>query len=340
MCLFISIKPCYHSFDSANNSVFLLQYAIFLLFEGELMENIKEKLISIDDNFDQIWETGNISAQKQIIDLFNQKNHSIFTVSHQMTRNTPKHKHDFYEIMYVYNGTILNVTEKKKIYMSSGDFCIMNLSSSHSLTVVDREAIVVNICISSECISEGILKSFYLSDNEVSNFLKENSDDDFLYIPRKFNSNVNELISEIIFNSNTTDNIQSLRLAGNILFLLAELANGESYSYHGINEDTRDIMNYIMKHFDDVTLEILAKKFNYNKSYLSRFIKQNVGKSLTSIVTEARMYNAKQLLIDTDFSIQTISDMIGYNSYSHFHKTFKKMFDVTPHEYRHAYKQD
>lgn len=37
---------------------------------------------------------------------------------------TPEHKHTFYEIMYVYKGAILNITQNKNIYMSEGDFCI------------------------------------------------------------------------------------------------------------------------------------------------------------------------------------------------------------------------
>lgn len=302
------------------------------------MKNIERYLIDAADNFDRIWETGEISTERQITRLLTQKDQPIFLVGHRMTKNTPRHTHDFYEFMYIYEGTVLNVTGKKNIYMSSGDFCIMNLSSSHSIHVVDPAAIVINICIRKECFREGCLSDFYKSDNHISFFLKEQGEEDYLYIPRESRTDINPLLSEILFNSGCSDSIQRTRLAGNVMLLLADLIERNTYSYHGIDEQTMEILNYISKHFKDASLEHIAQKFNYNKSYLSRYIKQNVGKPLSALLNEMRMNKASQLLTDTGLSVQSIADEIGYQSYSHFHKVFKEWFNTTPNEYRQKFK--
>ena len=51
------------------------------------------------------------------------------------------------------------------------------------------------------------------------------------------------------------------------------------------------------------------------------------------------MKAAKILLSTTDLSVTTISDRVGYNSYSNFSYTFKILFDESPKEYRNRHRQ-
>jgi two-component system response regulator YesN len=49
---------------------------------------------------------------------------------------------------------------------------------------------------------------------------------------------------------------------------------------------------------------------------------------------------AKSLLSSTDMGIKEIAFSIGYSSVSQFHTAFKKVFGVTPKEYRKLYQKD
>ena len=297
-------------------------------------KSIDDQLIGIDDRSQNIWANGEISIENQLKDLLKNNNQEIFTVSHKMDEATPEHKHTFYEIMYVYKGAILNITQNKNIYMSEGDFCIMNLASSHSLQVLDASAILVNICIRKESFTNGYLRSFYENDNLISLFFREKSEEDYLYFPKRIKSDINLTISEILSYSDGDLPTNNFRLAGNILLLLAELLDREAYSYHGIDEKTFEILTYISKNYQHTSLEDIADKFNYNKTYLSRYIKQHVGKQLTTLITEQKMDQASKLLLTTQVPVSTIAEDLGYQSLSHFHKVFKNWFELTPNEYR------
>ena len=49
---------------------------------------------------------------------------------------------------------------------------------------------------------------------------------------------------------------------------------------------------------------------------------------------KVRMEKAKRLLYSSDYSIQTISSMVGYNDPFTFSKAFKKYSQVSPSKYR------
>ncbi len=54
---------------------------------------------------------------------------------------------------------------------------------------------------------------------------------------------------------------------------------------------------------------------------------------MTRLMTIRILY-AAQLLLTTNFTVSTISEMVGINGISYFGKCFRKLFHVTPQQYR------
>ena len=52
------------------------------------------------------------------------------------------------------------------------------------------------------------------------------------------------------------------------------------------------------------------------------------------------MDNAKKLLIDTDMLVKDVSKAVGYEDERVFMRWFKKMYGVTPKQYRNNVKKD
>lgn len=63
-------------------------------------------------------------------------------------------------------------------------------------------------------------------------------------------------------------------------------------------------------------------------------MKSETGLSVNEFINEIKVGVAKNVLKTTNNSILSISDYLGYNSQSHFVKTFKKITGVTPSEFR------
>lgn len=84
----------------------------------------------------------------------------------------------------------------------------------------------------------------------------------------------------------------------------------------------------------DLSLSVMAEKFNVNPSYLSNLFKKDTGTTLTSYVAEKRIARAKYLLETTTYQIQQISHECGILDVNYFTKLFKKHSGLTPKQYR------
>lgn len=96
------------------------------------------------------------------------------------------------------------------------------------------------------------------------------------------------------------------------------------------------IETYIKGHYLDNSLSLVsvADYMNLNPTYLSVFIKEQLGDTFVSYVLNLRMQEAKRLLNETTLSMQDIAVKIGYANSGVFIRVFKKKFGYTPGSYR------
>lgn len=96
----------------------------------------------------------------------------------------------------------------------------------------------------------------------------------------------------------------------------------------------RQIVDYIEQHYEKpISLEEVAKVFSVSPFYVSKIIKNNLGKSFTDIVNECRIEKAKNLL-KAHVRIKEVVFCCGFQSQSYFSKMFKKLVGVSPKEYQ------
>lgn len=93
-------------------------------------------------------------------------------------------------------------------------------------------------------------------------------------------------------------------------------------------------------YMEDMDLRKIGKMFYFNYSALSRSFKHYTGSSFVKYVNNKRIEKAKEILLLSDYKIQEISKMIGFNSLSYFERAFKKSTNMTPGEYRETFKKD
>ncbi|MGC9934553.1 helix-turn-helix transcriptional regulator [Priestia aryabhattai] len=83
-----------------------------------------------------------------------------------------------------------------------------------------------------------------------------------------------------------------------------------------------------------LSINDLANIASLSVYHFSRKFKKLTGLSPHEYLILKRLTNAKFLLKNTTFSINKISDMIGFSSPSHFIATFKKHMNMTPKEFK------
>ena len=100
--------------------------------------------------------------------------------------------------------------------------------------------------------------------------------------------------------------------------------------------DMDAVIQRIHAEFDNpnFSFNALATEMQVSSSSFSRFFSTQIGVLPIDYLTNLRMEKAKELLADTDLSIVSVMQAVGYFSLSSFSKRFKSFANRTPSEYR------
>ena len=92
---------------------------------------------------------------------------------------------------------------------------------------------------------------------------------------------------------------------------------------------------YVLEHYTEhITLQDMAKQFGFNSNYVSELFKKESGIGFIAYLNTIRITKAKSLLLESDATVEVISNQVGYTSASHFSRLFKKMTGKTISEFR------
>lgn len=96
------------------------------------------------------------------------------------------------------------------------------------------------------------------------------------------------------------------------------------------------IKDYIWEHFANPNLSaaMISEAFGMNGAYLSRFFKKQAGCGVLDYIHEIRIQQAKKLMAETNESIKSISEQVGYYNSLTFIRAFKRQEGCTPGQYR------
>lgn len=82
------------------------------------------------------------------------------------------------------------------------------------------------------------------------------------------------------------------------------------------------------------SLKSLVREVGLNEFKLKKGFKELFGTTVISYLTERRMLEASNLLIDTELSVYEVASNCGYESVQSFIKAFKKKYGLPPEKYR------
>ena len=82
------------------------------------------------------------------------------------------------------------------------------------------------------------------------------------------------------------------------------------------------------------SIEEMSCRLSYSKNYLIDVFKKTYAITPYKYVNMLRLEHARQLLITTDKSCQTVSDECGFAEYSMFYKLFRAQYGTSPRGYK------
>lgn len=95
------------------------------------------------------------------------------------------------------------------------------------------------------------------------------------------------------------------------------------------------VIKYFNDHLtDNITLDAVASEFFISKSTLNYNFNRYIGCSPMEYLLRLRLDTAKRMLIETDKSIDEISEKSGFSTPNYFGTIFKKQLGISPTAYR------
>lgn len=119
-----------------------------------------------------------------------------------------------------------------------------------------------------------------------------------------------------------------------------ELSGSELPNEEKSLEESSDIevtiRNYMNEHLfsSELSLSGMSGDIGFNSSYLSGVFKQIYGVPFQDYVNRKRMEKAKLLLLSTAMKNYEVAEEIGIEDVNYFITKFKKLWGVTPKQYR------
>ncbi len=112
--------------------------------------------------------------------------------------------------------------------------------------------------------------------------------------------------------------------------------------FHAKNNTTQnssDVVNSVIQYMQmnlhsSLSIEELANHLNYSASHIYSLFKKGTGYTPISYFNHLKIQKACNYLSFTDKSIKEIAYKLGYNDPFYFSRTFKKLIELSPSEYR------
>ena len=270
---------------------------------------------------------------------------NVFVLRHPRYFPAVLHGVNYVKTVCVQQGTCTLNLDGKDYSLSAGDICFLSPGIVHSVGAFSDDAVALNIILR-RSIAETCFVSFLSRDDILSNFFAK-----LFYNPNAspvmiFRTGVHEQVQKVLslledeaYEIGDRYTIQMTE--GYLLELFGLLMRHHSDDVTVIDrsqkvndENLVACLRYLNQNYINASLNALAEQFHYSPSQLSKLIKRYAGCTFLEFVRRKKLEKAAALLLSGDLPIKDVPEAAGFSDSSHFYRTFRDHYGMTPLEYR------
>ena len=244
-----------------------------------------------------------------------------------ISKDYPCHWHNFYEFEYIRSGEYIHIVNGRRRLLGKGDLVFCTSSDIHSIEVTDK-AYVSTIQFEEKHLTD--------TSKRIINSLKSRN--------FTFNDKDAKQVRDSIFQlHDLKDETQPLRLDNirnriETVLLYCAAADGNTEIKTG---GLIGAVGYIDSNFrEPITLEKAANLAGLSKGAFSAVFRKKIGVTFQDYIIKKRLNWASTLLKSTELNITEIAYNSGFRSHSHFSSMFKKVFGISPLDYRDKHRKN
>lgn len=267
----------------------------------------------------------------------------ILVAKQDRYREVPYHRHPWFELVYMYDGSETILIEGQEITLQKGQSLLINRGVTHFCRACGESDILLNFLITEGYLTQNFFNRFseesYLSRFFINALNNRTETDHYVFFSSEESRRLPVFIREFLceyydkslYSDDYLDSLMTLILLelANVFRRDMNLGNGKKGREHII-----PILRYIEENYSTCTLKTTAEFFNMNSNYLSNYIKQETGMTFTQLVQDQRLRYAANLLRNTGIPVTEAANMAGYENVSFFYKKFAGKYHCSPKEYR------
>lgn len=254
----------------------------------------------------------------------------------------PSHRHNFIEVLYVCEGSLINIIGGKQVVIEAGELLFLNQFTRHEILPAGKNDIAINFMILPEFFD--VAYTMAGSNNVLADFLvnvlRQNEEKgEYLHFRVAEVLQIQNLLENMIYSLVTgrgdQNRINQTTMGLIFLYLLdsvqyAEMRVPNQYE----NMISMTTLDYIEQNYKTATLTELCVRLHLPMHVLGKMIKKNTGFNFKELLQRKRMNKAIELMCETELPISDIIAAVGYENGSYFHRVFREKYHVTPRAFR------
>lgn len=255
---------------------------------------------------------------------------------------SPKHIHDFDEIVIVLGGSGYQHINSESYFISMGDVFVVKGEAVHYFTDAHNLSLY-NIGFQARVIdwfapllqqlpgyhTLFVLEPAYRKQNNFSQKLHLNASD-----LQTLSEMLNNLSAEFQCHKPGSEFIVTslfMQITGFLCRKHSDLSTEDTYGVGACAQ----ILEYIDENYTEViTLEQLSSVSGMSKNGIIAMFKRLYGMTPVKYINHLRLYKACELLKNTDIPISQIAYQCGFTDSNYFARVFKSLRGMTPRDYR------
>lgn len=267
----------------------------------------------------------------------------------------PLHRHDYFELMLVLEGEVIQQIEEKEYPYRAGTCCLVNRSILHN----ERFIGPAKLCFLGLSVDfvRSLTESASLQLFEAERHLPENPVLQFMLA--NLGQDLRKEYQDLFPTPENTDSVQTLTtLIARMTHILHEPSTAATYYLKGALCELFDFLSSgfyvtpvhlssspesllflrISRLLEDTDGRLprseLARLLNYNGSYLNSIVQRRTGLCLFDYGMTFCFQKAERLLRETTLSVSEIALQLKFTNRTHFYELFRQKYGMTPQQWR------
>lgn len=254
----------------------------------------------------------------------------------------PRHTHDYIEVVYMCAGKTEHIVNGKRITLSAGELLFLSKSATHEIERAGEGDLAINFIVLPDFFSSSLTA---LGEREtplrrfiVDSLTGSDTGAGYLHFCISEVKPIQNLIENLLWTllEDTPNKRTVCQMTMTLIFLQLLSHTDMLASNMGEEETIFKVLGYIESNYVLGSLSEAANIFHVGLAWLSREIKRKTGKTFTVLVQEKRLAQAAFLLRSTNKRVDEISEAVGYENISYFHRIFASSYGCSPKQYRTA----